>query len=211
MKIDLDARRIVLGMRDCPSCDGTGQQAGRKACPKCHGTARTKGGKGKGRCTACFEGSLPDRDHLVMCRRCDGTKTVAEDRTDYCDALSVLPIRVYRQDRGASWNESFLGIDCVYSCSDYGRAWGADDADALVADVREHGSTQACKVLQNDVLANHIGVFVTRSGYSVRAVFGSVEAVAKRAASEPSVVAGRIIGAQVCADGGNGTLAAAGM
>jgi hypothetical protein len=211
MKIDLDARRVAFEMTDCASCAGRGTNFGRKPCPKCHGTNRTKGGKGKGQCRYCFGGTVVDKDKRVTCKACGGSGQRKETRFDPCDALNVFPIKVYRQDRGISFNESYLGLDCISSCTDYGAAWERDNDAELIENVKGDRYVQACRIVKEDgTLADHIGVFVNRGGYSIRAIFGDVDAVADKAKREPSESLGMFIGSVVAAAGGNGTMAAAG-
>jgi len=133
-----------------------------------------------------------------------GTYTTAE-------LWRSLPFRVYRQDRAISWNESFLGYGCVYSCADYGRAWAAEDSATLAAVREGDGRHQLIKVVrESDMrLCDHIGIFLNRGGYSVRAVWGDPAPIAHRAASELSEDEGRIAGGRIAALGGNGTLFAA--
>lgn len=66
-------------------------------------------------------------------------------------------------------------MDYVFTCTDYGRAWRATDAE-VVADVLDNsGSHQACKVAQdNGTLCDHVAIIVKPGGYAVKAVFAPV-------------------------------------
>lgn len=112
----------------CPTCRGTGRGSlgGRDGCKRCHGLK-----------------TAYDHSTRVPCRACHGTYTDAadEDRCDYLPAaiVATLPISVYRANRLNSWNESNLGLGCVYSCTDYGRANESTDADVIAKVAGEVG------------------------------------------------------------------------
>jgi len=205
--------KIVLEIKACSYCDGKGQREEYQSCPH-YGQAM----RGKA-CSFC--GSTTKHGHsgkhtgkMISCDRCKGTGQEMEDLYGYApaDIWQGLTFKVYRQDRNNSWNESFLGFGCVYSCEDYGSAAKSDDA-AIIEKVRASGSHQAVKFAkeEDNTLADHIGIFVTRNGYSVRAVFSGVKAVEKQIAHEPSPAVARLVGGAIAADGGNGTAFAAGM
>jgi len=129
-----------------------------------------------------------------------------------------LDFKVNRADRGITWNESFLGVGCVWSSCDYGRAAAMSD-EGVIAKIKEYDSAvQAisfcCPVEGSSrvgLVADYIGIFISREGYSVRPVFnGDVDSVIRQIKSEPSEEMGRVIGAVVHSLGGNGVLAAAG-
>lgn len=204
--------KVIPTTRACWCEDGT--VPGRKACETCHGTGRGKRG-GKGGCRQChgFK-TQADFANRVPCDRCDGTQRVEETLYDYMpdELWKALDFKIYRQDRAISWNESHLGAGCVFSCCDYGRNWKANDPAALIAEVKEKGSHQAITIAKRDgTLCHHVGIFVNRDGYSVRAVFADDPAAPLRdIAREPNEEDGRAIGMAVYRRGGNGTMAAAG-
>jgi hypothetical protein len=117
--------------------------------------------------------------------------------------------RVYRQDRGISYNESLLGRGCVYSCVDYGRAYDAPDDTAVLASVRAHTFIQLTKVAHAGRLCDHIGIFVNRGGYSVRACYlPDGQDAAAMIALERGKAEGFAVGERLAQAGSNGTLGA---
>jgi hypothetical protein len=203
--------KVIPETRACINCDGTGK---RKELVPCPNTGRTMRGKG---CPHC--GSTRKADHryintgrVIPCSRCDGTGIVEETLYDTADAIyQGMTFKVYRQDREASWNEQHLGAGCVFSCADYGAAWDHPEKDAALAEkVKASTFQQAIKFCREDgTLADHIGVFVTRGGYSVRAVF-TMEETLTRVAGEPDETTARLFGGLLASKGFNGTAFAAG-
>lgn len=201
---------IVLETRKCSLCEGTGQKVERVPCPL-YGKAMR--GKACPHCGATRKDGhrYLETGKMVPCDFCNGTGVKQEDMCDTADSIyHEMTFKVYRQDREATWNESHLGAGCVFSCCDYGRAWNRpENNEALIADVRGHTFIQATKIAREGRLAEHIGIFITRGGYSVRPVF-TMEETDARIAREPGEVAARIIGGAIAAQGGNGTAFAAG-
>jgi RecJ-like exonuclease len=205
--------KIVLETRPCSRCDGKGEVEQYQTCPNWHKAMRGK---------ACpFCGSTTKQGHsgkhtgiMTICSNCDGKKNVPENLYDYApeSIWQGLAFKVYRQARQNTWNESYLGAGCIYSSEDYGQAAKMDDA-TIISKVKASGNHQAVKFAkeEDNTLADHIGIFVTLNGYSVRAVFSGVKAVADKIAREPSPTVARIVGGMIAADGGNGTAFAAGL
>ncbi len=206
--------KLALETAPCWHCNETGKVEETKLCPRLrkpqNGTA----------CPHC--GSRRQDGHnyclptgrIITCTRCNGTGQEPETTTDHLpvELWKAFRFVVYRQDRPASWNESHLGMGCCWSCTDYGRTWQANNSDAAIAEVRDSRTSapQACKVFQEDgTPADHIGIFVSQGGYSVRAVW-DLPTVQAEIASEPDETAGRMIGRHVAELGGHGTIAAAG-
>jgi RecJ-like exonuclease len=204
--------KIILEVKACSYCDGKGQREEYQTCPNWHKAMRGKA------CSFC--GSTTKHGHsgkhtgkMLTCDRCSGTGKEMEDLYGYApeSIWQEMTFIVYRQDRENTWNESFLGAGCVYSSEDYGQAAKSDNA-AIIEKVKASGNHQAVKFAKEDnTLADHIGIFVTRNGYSVRAVFSGVRAVNAQIAHEPSPTVARLFGGAIAADGGNGTAFAAGM
>jgi ribosomal protein S27AE len=168
-----------------------------KPCPDCGSTRKFD-----------HKGFIPTAERR-QCGRCDGSGSVLETRYDYLpkDILEAIPLLLVRQDRGATFNESLLGLSCLWSSIDYGRAWGTPE-DQFCAKIRleigKHGS-QACHVVDDkDRLPPAIGVFVHREGYSVRAM---TEDSLRNMARERSYEEGMAVGMMVYRLGGHGTLA----
>lgn len=183
----IDNGLLTLGTKDCFCGDGT--VAKRLPCPACKGTGNGPRG-GKGGCRKCYgSGTHYDQSVRETCRVCNGAFKDAEPE-NLCDRLSdedfrAIPVRVYRSDRTQSWNEAHLGHGCVYSVTDYGAHKQMTD-DELVADVRSQSYVQATKVVDRDTMrvCDHIGVFTSDNGFSVRAVFESATEVAADALGE---------------------------
>ena len=178
---------------DCPTCGGTGKglRGGDRGCKKCHG----------------FRYDY-DQDNRSTCPNCNGTPERAEmenwtDSTPV-EALAALQLRVARQDRATSWNEQFLGLNCLWSTTDYGDAWEHTDLEVLTA-VRGKllaDRTQASKLLacayDRDAptlpMVRGVVVVVSRNGYSVRTDTAAAENLAER---EPDRTTAHIIGMTV--------------
>lgn len=165
--------KLVLGRKDCGHCD-KGTVATKAPCQTCKGTGNGKRG-GKRSCRPCYgAGYVWDHDRRATCDHCGGNYRDAEPEsvTDYLppDVFPSLSFEVYR-NATMTTAESLLGMGCVFSCGDYGEATRQSDAD-LIADVKSHGSVQACKIAKDDgTLCAHVGIFVTQNGYKVQAVF----------------------------------------
>jgi hypothetical protein len=169
-----------------------------KPCPDCGATRKLD-----------HKGFIPTAESR-QCGRCEGSGTVLETRYDYLpkDILEAIPLLLVRQDRGATFNESLLGLGCLWSAIDYGRAWKTPE-DQFLTQVRQeidkHGPAQACHVVDGqDQLPPAIGVFVHRDGYSLRAM--TQESVLKMA-RERGYAEGMAVGMLVYQLGGNGPLA----
>ena len=164
----------------------------------------------KKRCTVC-KGDGYLRLQAVICNTCNGTRRRAETFSDYVpqEMIDSVPVRILRADRQASWNESYLGIGCVYSCIDYGDAARQSD-EALLARLKERNTHfQACHFVRLEnrqpvEFVEAFGVYVNRSGFSVRPIFAST---GLKTFNPPGTDIA--IGLAVANAGGNGTLAAA--
>ena len=169
---------IELGTEQCVMCldDHPGFRAGRKTCPKCKGTRRGPRG-GRNKC-GCYDGTVPNFVNLVQCGACNGTNKVKETIHSYItpEQWRSFEFKVIREENGRfGFNESYLGLGYVFTCGDYGRAWGMNDAAALIAEVKDvkYGAHQASKIAREDLtVCDHIAILVTKNGYKVKAVFG---------------------------------------
>lgn len=220
MLFDATNFTLTLDLKDCIRCFGRGTVPTKIACPLCNGSGNgVRGGKGK--CKSCHgSGNGYDHDNPSTCEICKGSPKRAsqETWTDKApdEAVAALQLRVARQDRETSWNESYLGLGCLWSSTDYGDAWNADDITVLSkvrADLLKD-RTQACKLLAVEYDSNAktlpivrgLVIVVSNNGYSVRADTTLAESNAER---EPGYAAAHIIGMAVYHAGGNGTMAAA--
>lgn len=152
---DMSTRKRVI--RKCWSCEGSGFKTNpaRQHCYGCHG-------HGKVITWATPGDVLPEwvgiTDHVSR-----------EAAHAWADAVTV---DIQRHDgTSLTWGASTLGIGTVYACTDYGRAWEANDSEALRARVREgmRGSLQWCKITDRETrrIADYVAVHVTSNGYAV--------------------------------------------
>jgi hypothetical protein len=151
----------------CPT-NGKGPKGGRDGCRTCHGSRRHY-----------------DHETRVPCSQCGGAyeRAAVETFTDSAPREAILTLAetltVVRQDRAGTWNEAYLGIGSLWSCSDYGRAWERPDEE-LVAEIRERLTTervQACKIVQpyervdtDARLVDRLVIVLHRDGYLIVAV-----------------------------------------
>lgn len=185
MKFNKRSRTLELEAKDCNYCGRNAQpgtMAGRKTCDTCNGTGRGPRGKIRG-CRDCFDGSVPDFVNVVPCSLCGGNYKNFSMET-FCDtaplaAIRELPISIVRADRGNSFNENYLGVGTLWSCTDYGSRWGGDDSELLSEVWEQLGEdrVQAMKIVlpyergaKVAKLATKLVITVTRDGYAVRAV-----------------------------------------
>jgi hypothetical protein len=210
MKLSEDKKTVILEKKPCVWCDGTGLSAKQVPCYTCKGTGRGPRG-GKGGCRKCSGfGHVYSPTEKETCTGCMGEKMVPEND---CDSMPDewwhnMTFKVYRQDRDQTYNEFLLAHNCVFSCSDYGKAAGASD-ESIIESVRKETYVQLCKVARDLKFCDHVGIFVNRGGYSVRAVFGSdASETLKTIASERGIDEGMAVGNAIAAAGGNGTMGA---
>ena len=207
-----DGKKVTLEMVSCTWCHGTGTAAALVLCPNCEGTGRGPRG-GENGCRKC-NGMRKVYSHTLTetCTSCNGAGQVPETNCDTMPAewWSAFDFRVYRQDRAQTYNEYLLAHGCVYSCTDYGAAAGMSD-DAIIAKVKdEERFTQLTKVANKDnILCNHIGIFINRDGYSVRAVYDldgsdALYILGRERGKED----GLRVGNAIAQAGGNGTMGA---
>ena len=227
MRYDPDSHTLTLEPTTCRACryySVPGTEPTKDNCPKCGGTGRGPRG-GKYGCRECNGyGSRWNHEVTQPCSKCGGDYE-GKDFESICDsapkeAVDALPITVIRQEREASFSESYLGFGCLYSVTDYGRAWNADSSAALaveVADDLHRGWTQAIKIVHDHKgdsntydMATGLVVIVTRGGYSVRAYFeGRLDALLTATEQQMPAEAAMRIGTMYAAMGGNGTMLAA--
>lgn len=169
---------LAYDRETCHNCQGEGFYIERKPCPLQGRTVAQRPGRACPHCktTNRHNHSYLDTGLKPTCWGCDGTGKALENRYSYMpsDLVLTLPLKVHRLQRGNSFNENYIGHGCLWSCQDYGRAAGQPDEEVLarvMADLRKGHSVQACAVVdKDDHLPNFIGIFVTRDGFSVRAV-----------------------------------------
>ena len=217
MRYDATTHTLHLEKKDCWCGDGT--HSGKVTCSACKGTGDGPRG-GKGKCRPCYgRGTTHDHAIRVPCGKCGGNYQNAEDES-ICDSapdglVQSLPWAVVRQDRAQSFAESYLGTG-LFSCTDYGRAWDADDDDALISSLKgEERHTQATKIAQKTDdkavyrVATGIVVVLTPNGYSPMAYYDDMTAVCERASAHLPAGVAMMIGVQYhAATGGNGTMLA---
>ena len=186
----IESGKIIYGKANCLLCN-EGTVPEKVKCKVCNGTGKGKRG-GAGGCKECHGLKYNyDQDHRIPCKVCGGVYFNTRDEDRYCwlpnKIFQSLNFKVYRLERGISGNESILGLDCLWSCEDYGEAYRNNDADALIEKIKNHGSVQVCNVVdQDDNICDHVAILVNRGGYSLRAVFGDVKEVIEKANREKS-------------------------
>jgi hypothetical protein len=121
---------------------------------------------------------------IVPCDNCKGGTVAIQE--NYCDDVTLpadFPIKVQRAGRANTFNENYLGLGCLYSCTDYGEFNKLTDEE-VIAKIRtaqyhtKNGQirTQAVKVVRSKddlTLCDFILVNVTKDGYSVQAGFNN--------------------------------------
>lgn len=216
MEYNAATHTLTLGQTDCSACKYMGKPGQipvlvEADCPKCKGTG--KRGNGTCRNYGCVRGKKEVLSDTLWqtCSKCKGSTLQAETWCDYApsEAVTAIPVRVTRQNRDISMNESLLGLGCLWSCTDYGSAWDGDDADLQVK-ITEQLATQRVQATnivdrETGAVVDEIIVIVSRGGYSLRTGSGA-EA---RASRELSYAAGLVVGSMVAESGDNGTIFAA--
>jgi hypothetical protein len=148
-----DGNKLVLQRKSCYCADG-GNHPGfvlkPMPCQKCKGTGNGARG-GKGSCRDCYgSGKTYSEKDLIVCPTCLGNwkDFELENTCDYLprDIFLDIPVKVFRSEREATWNENWLGVCCLFTCCDYGDAYRRIcDAD-LIAELHsiDHMS-QLCR------------------------------------------------------------------
>jgi len=175
---------VVLGDRACFRCQGNKETMLRKPCPN-YGKVTNRRP-----CAHCASTRKDGHAYLDIgvgtCPDCKGVGTRPETMSDYLpvEVWAGMRFVVYRENRAATWNEQYLGSGCVYSTVDYGRSRDMTD-EALAEEVRTNKqSAQASTICDRDGrLADHIGIFTNRSGFSVRPVFATPDGLVIRTAN----------------------------
>lgn len=198
--------KLIYDLRPCLICKGTGRVRHSHLCPR---YGMNQNGKPCLHCGATTKRShhcIPDRQDAT-CGECGGSLQVPEDRYDYLpqDILNAIPIIVVRSDRGITWNESYLGLGCLYSVVDYGEHKRLTDEE-LVAQVRDkpYGTQTTAVVDDQDRLPPFIAICCHDSGYSVRSAWQLPQLL-----REWDEETGFMVGMAVYRAGGHGTMAAA--
>lgn len=179
MRYDADTHTLHLGRKDCWCEDGTQNFVG--PCPKCDGTGKGPRGGARG-CKTCYgSGTKVDPTRTMTCTRCHG-EPIGFEVENWCDTapsemVQALPHKVTRSDRRQSFLESYIGVG-LWSVTDYGRAWEANDAESLIAHVRaEETHVQATKVARKTddervlQVCDGIRIDVHPNGYTVVGYF----------------------------------------
>ena len=174
-------------------------------------------GKHPKSCNHCLSGEVTDRSRPEVCRQCNGEKRV---QGTLGASLPVhiwesLEFRVYRSNRKQSYNENLLGFGCIVSVTDYGEHRKKTDEE-LIADVKRKGCVKGINVAEAvnkertiGKLCNHVGIFCSDQGYSVRAVFESDASDAQEQINQELPYAvGMMYGTLLAGVGLNGTLLA---
>ena len=208
----IDNGRIVLETRACSDCHGEITKQYYRSCPRYGRAVKDLPGRKCPDCGATNKHghtSLPDGAPQT-CKSCHGSGVQAETATDYLPygLWPALTFRVYRSNRQQTYNEYLLAFGCVYAVTDYGDHAKLTD-EQLIAKVRDDKTTccQACSITRSYedlTVCDHIGIFCSNNGYSVRKVFVDAPPDLSR---ERSKADGFAVGTAVAAHGGNGTMA----
>lgn len=159
--------KLVLEVVKCWHCEGTGKYEYGVLCPNWGKSQRGKA------CEHC--GSKSKNNHKTIgtevrdCDICSGTGKIQENScsTSTFNPFEVIPMRCVMVDRGANFNEAYLGLGSFFCCTDYGRSNSVSDFD-LIAKIRsEHKDAQYCKFSKGDRVADEIIVVRRNDGYSV--------------------------------------------
>ncbi len=241
MKINPQLRTVTLEHEDCINCKNwasrgfkPGMSPGYMTCPDCKGTCRGPRG-GANRCRKCFRGQVLNTDPsaAVICEGCNGTAKVPETMNSrvtsdfYKSFLNITRVFIVPQHRSISFNESYLGIGIVCGIMDYSDRWkryldNPSNATEIIPKIFEiiqkDSFVQLSHIAKMDKdskvidLCSGLYALVHRDGFSVRASYmADGSDVCKKASTEPSEQLGMMIGVAVYEEGGNGTLAAAGV
>lgn len=208
--------KIVFDFEKCDRCWGDGLGSRKVKCKACRGTGKGPRG-GKNTCRKCAMtgcGYVYIRDG--ECSNCVG-KGLSPEAATMADRYSYVPeslwkgltFKVYRSNRPQTGNENMLGVGSAWCTTDYGAHKSLSD-EQLIEEVRNRsGGVQACKVCdENNIVADHIGIFCSNLGYRVQAVYGDHKDVEAVIARERTTSDYLNTGRRIADDGGNGTLAA---
>lgn len=156
---DCSGTRVVTRNQLCPNWNKP--QKG-KACPHC-------GSKTK-------HGHQTVGEHQTNCSRCDLEGKIQEDRFSHIPsdwwkdyALNKVKIEVTRINRGQTFNEAYLGIGVIGSCTDYGELWNLSDEQIEAQKhhlLASHSPVQYVGIVdkENNV-ANSFTLVVKNQGY----------------------------------------------
>ena len=180
MKYNKEANEFVFEMQQCLSCQGSGTIPEILPFPNyerpCYGKA----------CHHC--GSTTKLGHRYMpsgkmleCHRCEGKGRLMENEYDYAPKgiLSEFDIKVYRGNiLFHAFDPRFqLGMSCIYSCQDYGRAAKMSDQE-LIDNIKnkDAGLHQAVHFMNSETkeVCAFVGIFVGENGYLVRPMFKEI-------------------------------------
>lgn len=201
--------KLVYATTTCWTCNGTGAYRPNHPCPRYD---RPQNGQPCPHCGSTTKHGhhyLPDGQD-VTCGRCQGTGKVPENRYDYLpsEIVTAIPLVVVRSNRAITFNESYLGIGCLWSSVDYGAHRRLSDealAEKIRSDMSQGHSVQACHVVdKEDRLPPFIAICCNNQGYSVRSAWELPQLL-----QEWDVETGMLVGTAVYRAGGHGTLAAA--
>jgi len=110
-----------------------------------------------------------DKGEIQDCCMCRGKGKKQEDS---CSSMpqklfESLDFMVVRTNLQQTFNEAYLGIGCVFSCTDYGRHKNMTDEE-LINSVKSNTFNQATKVVDDNDNVMPILIITSDNGYSVK-------------------------------------------
>jgi len=178
--------KLVLEMRKCWNCEGTGTKEELKPCPNYNIPYTATKKKPCQYCGARYKGShnYLKTGNIISCDTCKGKKELMETRFDSIsqELWQSIKFIVIRSCREMDRMEGLLGAG-AYTCTDYGRHKALTD-EQLIATVKEEKHVQACKLVKEDMTVMGMAIYTSDMGYSVICIPPDMEPTIKELAAE---------------------------
>lgn len=111
--------------------------------------------------------------YIIECQTCNATGKIMENAYTHIsqDQWNVLQsnfkFSVVRMNRGATFNESYLGLGALYGCTDYGRITAKTDEEILKIVPTDGHPCQPVGWMKKGELPKELIILVRNDGYSV--------------------------------------------